>query len=249
MCTVSWAARPDAEGYDLYFNRDERRTRAPERPPELAEQDGVRYLAPADGEAGGTWLAVNELGLTVCLLNGYTETRGPAPAAWRSRGLLVRDLAGMDSAASLQAHLARADLSRYQPFVLLALGPGAPARTLTWDGLALAAQEDPARPLASSGHDQAAAQQARAARYAELLRQHGSEDEALLERFLSDHDEGPSAFSACMHRADAETRSQCRVGVGPDRVELVHVPGPPCRTAPGPAHALERRGAATAEGS
>ena len=241
MCTVSWAARPDADGYDLYFNRDERRTRGPERPPAHEEQGGVRYLAPADGDAGGTWLAVNEFGLTVCLLNGYVETRGAAPPAWRSRGLLVRDLAGAEDVATLDTHLARVDLTAHRPFVLLAVSPCARARTLHWDGLELIADDDPPRPIASSGHDQAVAQLARAARYAELARERGVEDRALLERFLADHDAAPSAYTACMHRDDAETRSQCRVRVRADRVELVHVPGAPCRTAPGPTHALPRR--------
>ncbi len=76
MCTVSWRAARD--GYDLFFNRDELHTRAPELPPALSERDGVRFLAPRDGDHGGTWLAVNEHGLTVCLLNDYANPWRPA---------------------------------------------------------------------------------------------------------------------------------------------------------------------------
>jgi hypothetical protein len=243
VCTVSWVWRPEATGYDLYFNRDERRTRGPEAGPERWQQDKVTILAPSDGDHGGTWLAVNDHGLTVCLLNGYVESRGPTPEAWRSRGLLVRELADAKDAATVTARLSRDDLAMYPPFVVLALGPRAPAQLARWDGLEVTVERDAdhARPLASSGHDQAVAQRARAARYAELRAEHGREDGALLERFLSDHGQGPSAFTPCMHREDSETRSQCRVMVRGDVVELVHVPGAPCRTRPGPAQHLSRQ--------
>ena len=249
MCTVSWAWRPARDGYDLFFNRDERTGRGPERPPQQELLVDTQVVLPADGDHGGTWLAVNEHGLTVCILNGYVASRGPEPGTPRSRGLLVRDLAHHLSAPEVGSALARSDLSPYPPFVLLAIAPDATPLWSRWDGLALESKEDAddLRPIASSGQDQAAAQRARAARYAQLLEEHGRVDRALIERFQSDHDRGPSALTACMHREDAQTRSQCRVMVDARSVELVHVPGPPCRTSPSPALTLARRGrAATA---
>lgn len=243
MCTVSWIRSPGADGYDLFFNRDERRDRGAELPVTREEAGGTAYLAPTDGDHGGTWLAVNEHGLTVGLLNAYVESRGPTPPAWRSRGLLVRELAGASDAGDVGERLADTELSSYPPFVLLAVGPGAPGRTYRWDGqeVEVQADADALRPLASSARDQPAAQRARRARYAELVAEHGTVDRALLERFTSDHGTGPSSLTPCMHRDDAETRSQCRVAVRPEMVELVHVPGPPCRTVPGPVRHLARR--------
>ncbi|HRC86033.1 MAG TPA: NRDE family protein, partial [Thermoanaerobaculia bacterium] len=69
MCTVSWFWT--AEGYQLFGNRDESRSRRQALPPRRAEQDGVAYLAPVDADAGGTWIAANELGVTLTLLNFY----------------------------------------------------------------------------------------------------------------------------------------------------------------------------------
>ena len=89
MCTVTWIRPLEAEGYDLLFNRDESLTRGPELGPEPSRQGGTTFLAPRDSDQGGTWLAVNDHGLTVCLLNGYVPSRGQAPPSWRSRGLLV----------------------------------------------------------------------------------------------------------------------------------------------------------------
>lgn len=235
MCTVSWAR--DGLGYTLIFNRDERRTRGPEEAPRVHERDGVRFLAPTDGDAGGTWITVNEHGVVVCLLNGYVPSVGTAAPEPRSRGLLVLDLATAANTDELQARLT--ELQRYEPFVLLALLPEGSAQVWRWDGASLALEVEGERAmLASSGHDQPAVQAARAARYDELKE---ASDGEFLVRFQEDHGTGPSAFSPCMHRDDAETKSQCRVKVTTERVELVHVPGAPCRTAPGPELRLDRR--------
>ncbi len=69
MCTVTWLQRDD--GYEVFCNRDELRTRKPAQPPRLDERNGVRYLAPVDADAGGAWVGVNEFGLTLCLVNHY----------------------------------------------------------------------------------------------------------------------------------------------------------------------------------
>src|ERR1051326_3966193 len=68
VCTVSWTHQPG--GYHLLCNRDEKRTRGAARAPELRLIGGTRCISPADSDFGGTWIAVNEWGLTLCLLNG-----------------------------------------------------------------------------------------------------------------------------------------------------------------------------------
>jgi len=94
MCTVSWLR--DEHGYDLFFNRDERRTRAGADPPGVERVGSTRIIAPRDGEAGGSWVAVNDRGLSVALLNGYrtgdTAEAPPPGGEWTSRGHLVMGL-------------------------------------------------------------------------------------------------------------------------------------------------------------
>ncbi|PWT90672.1 MAG: hypothetical protein C5B56_05030, partial [Proteobacteria bacterium] len=68
MCTVSWVHQPD--GYHLLCNRDEKRTRGVASGPRLQRCGGVNYLAPMDPDFGGTWIATNEFGISLCLLNG-----------------------------------------------------------------------------------------------------------------------------------------------------------------------------------
>src|SRR5260221_11105891 len=81
MCTVSWLHEDD--GYHLLCNRDEKLSRAPALPPRIQERNGVRYVAPIDGNFGGAWIGANEFGVSICLLNGVTRCGGV-----RSRGLL-----------------------------------------------------------------------------------------------------------------------------------------------------------------
>jgi hypothetical protein len=209
------------EGYELLTNRDEKLTRSPAHGPRLLESGGVRYLAPLDGEFGGTWVGVNEFGIAMCLLNGM----GPADGL-RSRGLLVRDL--LDS-VSVDEALRRAGGCGYAPFRLLLLGTD--AKLIEWDGRRLAAGA--ARHLlVSSSYDQAGVERARRHEFARA---------PSLLCFHRSHADSPSAYSPCMHRADAATVSFTRVCVTRSRVQLSYTGAPPCRRAPGTTITLARR--------
>lgn len=69
MCTITWLTRDN--GYELFFNRDELRSRQRAAPPQLHQDSKIRYLAPIDSDAGGTWISANQFGLSLCLLNNY----------------------------------------------------------------------------------------------------------------------------------------------------------------------------------
>ena len=97
MCTVTWCRT--GVGYEIFFNRDERKTRKAARPPSIQRLHGTRYLAPADGDAGGSWIGANEFGVSLALLNNYPAAgREPAPGRI-SRGLLLLSLMDAESAA------------------------------------------------------------------------------------------------------------------------------------------------------
>src|SRR5690242_15248032 len=99
MCTVSWLY--DGDGYQLLCNRDERRSRSRATGPRVHQRNGVRYVAPLDGNFGGTWILTNELGVSLCLLNGANVGGGdiyPRFDSRRSRGLLLVDLVSSRSA-------------------------------------------------------------------------------------------------------------------------------------------------------
>lgn len=242
MCTLTWVHEPD--GYRLWFNRDELLIRGPELPPAVAETSLGRYVAPADSDQGGTWIATNERGVTVALLNGYRESRGPVRERWTSRGHLVRELAHLGTRQQFWRALSPARLAEFRPLVLAFVSPEPPAVIARWDGLDLVLAHDGDRelPVVSSSFKQDEVQRARRALYATLVTDCGGRSVARLEAFqrhVGPH--GPDAYSPSMRRADAATRSQCRVAVDAREVRFEHVPGAPHTTEPRPAVVLARR--------
>ena len=152
MCTVSWVQQPG--GYHLMANRDEKRTRGRAFAPAIRECGGVRYVAPIDADFGGTWIAANEFGVSVCLLNGDAGTQDSFPAPQRSRGLLLRELAWETTGADCLLSLRQLDLSPYAPFVLLILEPDRPAILAEWNRERLTVDPAAAQmPLTSSSFD------------------------------------------------------------------------------------------------
>lgn len=227
MCTLSWNG--SGERFSVGFNRDESKARGPEVPVDELLIDGVRVLAPRDSDFGGTWIAANEYGLVVCVLNAYADSVGAPRETYESRGRLVLATATAESIEALRARVTTPAVEVYRPFVLVAFdalesGPTA----FRFDGAAVRVDREPSNPLASSGADRERAQRARSQAFLGLARDGGLSDEALVALHAS-HESGPSSDSVCMHREDAETKSFVRVRVGRERVELEHHLGAPCR--------------------
>lgn len=234
MCTVTWH-RADP-GYELFFNRDELRTRLEAEPPRRREAraaDGgtVAFLAPADGDHGGTWIAVNEHGVTVGIVNGYRTADAAAPPDVRSRGLLVSDLAPARTVREVEEALRATDPARYRSFRLLAIAPDEPLMTAEWDRVALAVDRDAEEriPLISSAVEETDVGAKRRREYARAVGPRPDADR--LAAYHRSHANGPSAYSVCMHRPEAATRSFTRVRVDADRVAMIYHPGTPCEPA------------------
>jgi len=223
---VSWLHEGD--DYWVFFNRDERRARKDALPPTIRSSNGIRFVAPTDGEVGGTWFAVNDRAITVCLLNRYDEN--DVVPAWEptSRGLLVLSVADAETATEVAERLRRARLDRYCPFTLVAFSPHAAPLALSWDGRALAARrlDSGDMPLVSSSVDAQAATIARR----DVLSRFGELTPATLREFHSSHVPTRGALSPCMHRDDASTVSLTVGHVGIDVAELIYQAGSPCGT-------------------
>ncbi len=200
MCSVSWWR--GGGGLIVVMNRDERRDRAPARPPRRWPGHGGSggFTAPVDGEAGGTWIAARDSGLVLALLNHHPERDagvggrgrrsrlGPAGAPARlsrgshvvttvparvSRGHLVTALAA-ESRVPDAARLRAAGLASFAPFRLLVAGPSTPPRVFTWNGASLTARRlDPRRGFhTSSSWNGRAVVAWRQARFRAFLRRH-----------------------------------------------------------------------------
>ena len=207
MCTLSWI--PTRQGFRLFFNRDERRTRARGRPPRINATPVGEFLGPVDGDFGGTWIGVSRFGLAGAILNRYEDT--PVGAGLR--------------------RTRRARLTDYLPFTIAAVEPGRAVTLIDWNGRALTVSRTRRAGVlrTSSGADQDAADGARRLAYRQLAGSHLKPTPALLRRLHKSHLPRRGALSACMHRPEAKTQSFTELEVGVRYAAMWYAAGSPCR--------------------
>lgn len=120
MCTLAVAYGVDRRWPLLVAaNRDERMGR-PSQGWALREAgSGVRYAAPGDLLAGGTWMGLSDRGLFAGLTNYHAPFEWYPDPARRSRGEIVGLALASPSAAEARARLGDAPAERWNPFHLL----------------------------------------------------------------------------------------------------------------------------------
>jgi uncharacterized protein with NRDE domain len=114
MCTVTFI--PIHEKYFITANRDEKNIRMPAIVPALYEVRRKKLIFPKDGDAGGTWIAMQENGNATVLLNGAFENHFPDPPYRKSRGKILLDIIADDRPLR---HFYEMDLNRIEPFTLV----------------------------------------------------------------------------------------------------------------------------------
>lgn len=137
MCTVT-VHRTDTSLL-VTMNRDEARLRAPEIPPRTmrGQANPLQWIAPADGQAGGTWFGANEYAVQACLLNRYLPDDAKKVAladARPSRGRIIVELLERGREAEALTWLRdEFDPRPYPSFWLVVVGPQE-TRSFAWDG-------------------------------------------------------------------------------------------------------------------
>src|SRR5438309_1539384 len=119
MCTVTFV--PRQTGYCLAMNRDERLTRVAGLPPTPRIIADRTVLCPSE-PGGGTWIALNDSGACLALINWYSvvaQVKGSAV----SRGEIVTSLGAATAVDFVDATLARLSLDRINPFRLIGIFP------------------------------------------------------------------------------------------------------------------------------
>jgi len=227
---VSWAPVPG--GYALAMNRDERRTRARGIPPTPQLVRRVLVLMPTDPEGGGSWVSVNQLRMSLALLNRYEESPQDPGGSFTSRGLLVRELAWATGPDEVARELESMPLGAYRPFTLACQALGGVPHLFDWDGrrLARTTVPEPGLVRASSGSHQAQAEQERGELFRAASREPGGLTATTLERLHRSHLPERGPISICMHREEAQSVSLSLITATEKTASIYYVDGPPGET-------------------
>jgi len=227
MCTVTWLRRGNE--YQLFCNRDERNSRRPALGPQCHEQKGVKYIAPVDGDHGGSWIGVNEFGIGLCLLNRYGDTEVRADREFISRGLLLMDLLDCLEVQQVKSRINDLHLSRFRPFSLLALSCSETPALVEWTGskYTFTHDVDSRVPLTSTSLTEPGIATERQRQFVALTAARGL-NEGALDYYHRSHLPERSPSSVCMHRDEAATVSMSKVTVSNREILFEYESGSPC---------------------
>ncbi len=204
MCTLTVLREPAR--LTITMNRDDSGTRL-EAPPALWKAE-PRFAAPKDLQAGGTWIGVNALGLTACLLNRYDA----APAGQTSRGSIVLEAMREGTPEAAAARLTSLTLSSFSPFTCLLINLDHGVR-LDWNGHAvsrMALDTHGALMLTSSSWRYDEVQQQRAKLFDSIWAQPDANKDQLAD-FHCRRDEAHQRWMPMMQREVSETKSITQV--------------------------------------
>jgi uncharacterized protein with NRDE domain len=136
MCTVTYIpisvhnkgiSRVD---FLLTSNRDESTKRSPAMLPEIFHINNKKVAVPFDPVGKGSWIALEENGRTICLLNGGFVPHLPQPPYRHSRGLVVTKYFNY---RNVNDFVELFDFSQLEPFTLVVVEANE-LYELRWDG-------------------------------------------------------------------------------------------------------------------
>ncbi len=228
MCTVTFIARQ--RGYCLGMNRDEKLTRPTGLPPKVKKMNGRAVISPSE-HGGGTWIAVNDHGATLALINWYSITARVGGKAV-SRGEVINSMSAAISPDFADAALHGLPLNQINPFRLIGIYP-ATSEIVEWrwnlKQLVRKNHSWKAQQWISSGFDEPTAQRLRGKTFQRAARQHSAGSLDWLRRLHRSHSPQTGPFSTCMHRTDAATVSYSEVIVSLRQATMRYHVGAPCR--------------------
>ena len=233
MCTVTII--PMAKGgYRLARNRDEQRNRPVATRSQVHGHKGLQAIHPTDPDEG-TWIAVNEAGVSLTLMGAYPDEM---TATKRSRRhfhdiipKFIHHLAADEALSQVKKDL---KFSQYAPFLLIGVDAGG-VRSLVWDGvnndMKITRHTISRCPLFTcSTLGDAAVKEARENLFGAMLRK--SPNPQKQDAFHSHQWPSQPSISVCMERDDARTVSYGIISVLSDSISMLYHDGMPNRQAP-----------------
>jgi hypothetical protein len=228
MCTVTFIARK--KGYCLGMNRDEKLTRPCGFPPEKMKVNGHAVISPSE-PGGGTWIALNDHGVALALINWYSITAQLGDKTV-SRGRVIKSISTVSSPDFADAGLAVLPLDRINPFRLIGVFPLS-GEIVEWrwnlKQLARKTHRWKTRQWISSGFNEPAAQRVRGGIFRQAQKRESAGSLGWLRRLHRSHLPEVGPCSICMHRVDAATVSYTEIFVSRLDGTMRYHPGAPCR--------------------
>jgi len=228
MCTLTVVT--NNETYLIAMNRDEKITRSAGVPLHIYEVGSALAIYPRD-ESGGTWLAVNEYGITLALLNWNDVAASGVLAKTRSRGQVIPALLGSQSLSDVHEVIHLSNFEEMLPFRLVGVFPfEQQIWEWRWDAKQVASQLHlwHSRHWFSSSLSDERAESLRGAACRRAQHESDAGSVPWLRRLHASHATSPGPFSLCVHRDDVRTLSYSEVSVTAKRIGMGHFRGSPC---------------------
>ena len=214
MCSVCWKWQDSVEASTaqllIIFNRDEQKTRAIANPPESIRVGASTALMPIDPDKGGSWIATNEYGLTIALLNNY-EVLPDKATKYESRGIVVKNLSKCCTLPELEESLRAMLLEKaYPAFSLLIWETKSRlVQMYKWDENSLVLSSPQASFFTSSSWNSEAVQNYRTDSYVNAV----INNEVPIRTFMSSVARGREKWSVYMEREQTQTVSVSTIKV------------------------------------
>src|SRR6266567_2239609 len=201
----------------------------------VAEPASRGQLLPKKGnrpdaiEARSSW-ATQPVETTGCPSGAKRVEREPNNGV-RSRGEVIRKLAGISTSDEISIAVKKLPLRRLRPFRLIAI-VSAENRVIEWrwnlNRLSVRKHSWESRHWFSSSFDEATAETERTRVCAAQPKESAKRDVKWLRRLHRSHEPERGPFSICMHRPDAATVSYTEVAVSKRRATMRYKSGPCC---------------------
>jgi len=229
MCTVTFISRKT--GYLVGMNRDEKLTRVAGLPPRKRIIDGRIVTYPSE-PTGGTWISLNDAGVTFALINWYSVLTKPK-GHWASRGEIIPSICTALGPHTIDRQLAALPLKSIKPFRLIGIFKSShQVKEWQWDLKRLLSKDHEWKPQQwiSSSFDEPSAQKIRGRTFREFRSQAYPGTINWLRRLHSSHSPSCGPFSTCMHRDDATTVSYTEICVSSGEYFLSHLCNSLCQS-------------------
>ncbi|GAC1670027.1 MAG: NRDE family protein [Candidatus Acidiferrum sp.] len=228
MCTLTLV--PTKNGFLAGMNRDELRTRPAAIVPAIFDANGLSAIYPRE-ISGGTWIAGNNSGNLLALLNCNSVNAVSVCKKLKSRGTVIPWLIGKTDFYSTDLRWAEFSLDGVLPFRLVGIfSKQQIVCEWQWDGarrdkLLLTWQQ---RHWFSSSLSDASAEKERGLICKAAASQVDAGGRDWLRRLHRSHIPAPGPFSICVHREDAATVSYVEVSCSGSSISMDYRDGNPC---------------------